>query len=97
MLEKSHHNDLDAIFSKLSLSLPKTFSPSDWKIVSEASIDVVDADIDTARHEKVVTMFIPTPTEDFSYSVYNQTKGNPFKVLDAMTFVSASVGVDTVK
>jgi hypothetical protein len=42
-------------------------------------------------------MFIPTPTKETTYSIYEQESWNPFKLLEAMKFIKWWVTIEEAK
>lgn len=88
---------IDKLFGKIYLSMPDKFSRHNWKSLSEAGYDATDFDINKVANEKTTVLFIPTPTKETTYSIYEQKSWNPFKLLEAMKFIRGWVTVEEAK
>lgn len=96
----TERNPTDRVLARIHQSMPDRFNPNQWRMISEAGIasdDEYDADIRHTMREKVITMFVPTPDEQITYSVYKLENGNPFQTLRAMEFVVAEIPFEQVK
>jgi hypothetical protein len=52
--------------------MPDKFSRHNWRSFSEAGYNAIDFDINKVVNEKTTVMFIPTPTKETTYSIYEQ-------------------------